>query len=266
MPPGEWESYFWPGTQVLRNRYGVRNESELARREYASTARRQRELSRGDARVEATFDAAHLQGLHRHLFQDVFDWAGQFRTVDIAKDGRGFAPTRLIDHYLAEARDAVTGVDWPGVDRVGFARGMAAVYAPLNQAHPFREGNGRTGRVFLDAVAEASPFRLDYSRVKPVVWNQRSAFSGPDLGYLAVHPDWLVPVFEQMTIERPPTVSTGPGERPSADALEALRVARIGRAGPARVASYGPRQPPDPESYRRRQQQPGPSRGEGYGR
>ncbi|MEJ5946006.1 Fic family protein [Pseudokineococcus basanitobsidens] len=265
MPPGDWASYLYPDTEVLRNRFGLRDPVELAQREYRETTRRQEQLSLGTARVEVTFDADHLRGLHRHLFQDVFDWAGQFRTVDIAKDARGFAPTRLIDNYLAETWAAVAAVDWRGVDRAGFGRGMAAVYAPLNQAHPFREGNGRTGRAFLDAVAEASSFRLDHSRVEPAAWNQRSAFSGPDLGYLAVHPDWLVPVFEQMTIERPPTAGPGPGERASTDALEALRVARLGSAGPARAAAHGPRQPPDSQSYRRRHQSD-TSRGQGYER
>ncbi|MEJ5914724.1 Fic/DOC family protein [Pseudokineococcus sp. 1T1Z-3] len=203
MPSAEWESYFWPGTAVLRNRFGVRDGVELARLEYAATAVRRGELSRGEAQVEATFDAEHLRGLHRHLFRDVYDWAGEFRSVDMAKDGLPFAPTRLVGHYLAQTRDAVAGVNWARVDRAGFAHAMAAVYAPLNQAHPFREGNGRTGRAFLDDVAQSSPFRLDRSRVTPEVWNQRSAMSGPDQGYLLVHPQWLEPVFAQMTVERP---------------------------------------------------------------
>jgi len=202
-PAGDWDSYFWPGSQVLRNLYGLREADELARREYISTARRARQLTRGDVSIEATFDAAHLRALHRHLFRDVFEWAGRFRTVDIAKDGRGFAPQRLIGHYLDQTRVAAVGVDWAHVDRGGFARGMAAVYAPLNQAHPFREGNGRTGRAFLDAIAETSPFRLDHARIDPAVWNQRSAMSGPDLGYLQVQPQWLEPVFAAMTAPRP---------------------------------------------------------------
>jgi cell filamentation protein len=68
------------------------------------------------------------------------------------------------------------------------------VFAYLNQAHPFREGNGRTSKVFMEEVAEQSRFTLDFSRVAPDQWNQASMLSRPDLLAYEPVPNSLVPV------------------------------------------------------------------------
>lgn len=70
------------------------------------------------------------------------------------------------------------------------------------QAHPFREGNGRTSKLFMQHVAEQSRFAFDYARVTPEVWNQGSALSGPDLYSYAPDPRSLVPVFDAITVDR----------------------------------------------------------------
>ena len=70
------------------------------------------------------------------------------------------------------------------MDRDTFAERAASVFAYFNQAHPFREGNGRTGKVLMEHVAELSQFTLDFARVTPEVWNNASMLSGPDLGGL----------------------------------------------------------------------------------
>lgn len=70
------------------------------------------------------------------------------------------------------------------------------------QAHPFREGNGRTSKLFMQHVAEQSRFAFDYARVTPEVWNQGSALSAPDLHSYAPDPTSLVPVFDAITVER----------------------------------------------------------------
>ncbi|WP_199176320.1 Fic family protein [Actinomyces qiguomingii] len=98
------------------------------------------------------------------------------------------------------------------LDRDGFARAGAEVFAYLNQAHPFREGNGRTSKVFMKHVAERSRFTLDFSRVSPEVWNQANMLSGPDLGRYEPVPDSLVPIFRVIAQPR----ATGPSN-PSTD-------------------------------------------------
>ena len=89
-----WESYFYPPPDegTLRNLFDERDPVVLTRLEYVETARRQRELLAGQVAIPRTYDADHVRAIHRHLFQDVYEWAGQYRTVNMAKGvGRGFA-------------------------------------------------------------------------------------------------------------------------------------------------------------------------------
>jgi cell filamentation protein len=141
---------------------------------------------------------------------------------------------------------------------------MAIVYANINQAHPFREGNGRTGKMFLEHVAEQSPFELNYAAVSQEVWNQRSQFSGPDLGYLAVHPEELVEVFKAITIERraaePPAAQLSPELQKLADLYKTHYSKPPGRGS---APGSGAAQISD---YRHERDVPGASQQNGYGR
>jgi cell filamentation protein len=93
------------------------------------------------------------------------------------------------------------------MDREQFAIAAAEVFAYVNHAHPFREGNGRTSKLFMQHVAELSPFRIDYSagasQVTAEVWNQASMMAGPDLGTYEPVPASLVPVFRALTVDGP---------------------------------------------------------------
>ena len=81
-----WDSYLWePGGTVLRNLYGERDGTALARREYRETGRRLDELVTGRVDVPRTYDSDHLRAIHRHLFGRVYEWAGEYRTVGVAK-------------------------------------------------------------------------------------------------------------------------------------------------------------------------------------
>ena len=82
------DPYLYPGTTVLKNHRGLTDPQELAAFEARDTHRRLTELL--EASLFGRFDSAHLKAIHRHIFQDVFEWAGQFRTVDISKGGHLF--------------------------------------------------------------------------------------------------------------------------------------------------------------------------------
>ena len=94
------------------------------------------------------------------------------------------------------------------MNRDKFAATAAAVFAYVNQAHPFREGNGRAAKLFMQQVSELSLYRIDYSPavsgVTAEIWNQASMLSGPDRGQYGPQPASLVPVFRAMTVERSP--------------------------------------------------------------
>jgi len=81
-----WDSYFWePGGTVLRNLYGVRDGAVLARQEYRETYLRQVAIELGRVEIPRTYDAEHVRAIHRELFGNVYEWAGEYRTVGIAK-------------------------------------------------------------------------------------------------------------------------------------------------------------------------------------
>lgn len=205
-----WESYFYPETYdpdtrqgTLRNLFEERDAELLKQFEKVETASRLYELETNQVAIKRTFDSAHLRSLHSHIFQHVYDWAGQYRTVGIAKGYSSFADVTMIDRYLNDMHNLVERTKWNALDKSGFSAQIATVYALLNQAHPFREGNGRAGKAFLHHVAQLSNYTLRFDRVAPREWNQASALSGPDLGSYEVVPDSLIPVFEKISTPNP---------------------------------------------------------------
>src|SRR5437016_13615851 len=92
------DPYLYPGTTVLRNLRGLTDPRELEAFEARSTHRRLVELI--ESPLSGRFDIAHLKAIHRYIFQDVFEWAGQFRTVDISKGGHLFGRAAFLESAL----------------------------------------------------------------------------------------------------------------------------------------------------------------------
>lgn len=221
----DFESTLYPESQlasrrVMRNTENIRDAGQLQRLEYKLAGFAREEIAAGRIPIERTYDLEHAKQLNRALFGYLYpNWAGKVRPFGMHKGDRSFADPQHIPYYFTQAHRIVRSIEWAAVSRDEFAAGMAAVYANINQAHPFREGNGRTGKMFLEHVAEQSPFELNYAGVSAEVWNQRSHFSSPDRGYLAVHPEELVDVFNAITVERlaPATLQLSPELQQLAD-------------------------------------------------
>jgi cell filamentation protein len=94
------DPYVYPGTTVLKNIRGIRNQEILNSFEADRVAQRSLELI--ECPLSGLFDSDHLQGIHRYLFQDVYEWAGEFRTVDIAKGNSYFAHVPYIESTLKD--------------------------------------------------------------------------------------------------------------------------------------------------------------------
>lgn len=209
-----WDSYFYPetydgstGVGTLVNKYGERDPDALATREYRETHKRAVELETAAVALPRSYDAEHLKAIHAHLFGNVYEWAGEYRSVGMTKNLSAFADPAHIDRYLADAHRIISETDWPSLDRIDFSDKAAEVFAYVNQAHPFREGNGRASKLLMQQVAELSNFRLDFnpavSGITPEMWNQASMLSGPDLGSYEPVPDTLRPVFYQLAQPAP---------------------------------------------------------------
>lgn len=142
---------------TLENKLGITDSVELAREEELLTKRRALELyDEGllDAFEAGTFDS--LAKIHGHLFQDLYAFAGMMRTVNIAKGNFRFAPSI----YLPDALKAIEEMPQTTFDEI------VEKYVEMNVAHPFREGNGRATRIWLDAILKKELGRVvDWSRV-----------------------------------------------------------------------------------------------------
>ena len=236
-----WESYFYPDSQdadgigTLRNKFGERDFFTLRRLEYAVTAVRESELEADLVPIERTYGVDHLRAIHRHLFQDVYEWAGDFRTVNMSKPGGvGFARVRNgeAQQMMDAVQEYVAGEDWSRFDRHQFVKNAAVVFSFVNQCHPFREGNGRASKVFMHHVAELSSFKLDFSRIDADAWNAASALSSPTAERSHIDPLPLVPIFSSATIDRVAAPQL-PANEPSRD----LRSASYPRS-PIEAAKY----------------------------
>ena len=258
-----WESYFYPPPDdaTMRNVQGIRDPRELQVFEYGATALRQKQLYMEPSIVSHTYDAGHVRAIHRHLFQDVYEWAGEYRTVDMSKQwppelGRGYTDFLAVDRiggFLDDLRQRVRGAEWSKMDRDEFAKAAADVFSRANFAHPFREGNGRTSKVFMEHVAEQSRFTLDFARITPEVWNRASVLTIPDPRSDRPVPDAMVPVFHAAAVER--TSSSTPSIDPAARSRSPLRASY---PKSLRQASGDAQGAPQHQPYR------GPS-GYGYG-
>ncbi|MBV9548187.1 MAG: Fic family protein [Alphaproteobacteria bacterium] len=157
------DPYCYPGTTVLKNRPGLKSQKSLDRFEAAITAERAEEpLPAG------RFSAAHYRAIHRHLFQDVYSWAGRYRTVRIARGGSAFCYPEYISREMNSLfADLARERFLKGLDRKKFAAAAAGFLAALNAIHPFREGNGRTQTTFLALLAHRAGHPLDLERLRP---------------------------------------------------------------------------------------------------
>jgi len=165
-PDKNWQGYFIPGTSVLRNRVGAQTLDALRDAENDLVEARLIELREApDLLGDRSYDLEHLRAIHRHLFQDVYDWAGDVRTVGIEKGDESFCPPRSIsqpmDHVAAEIHRLK---QLKVVAKADLARTVAYLYDYANFAHPFREGNGRSTREFFDLLLSERGAGLDWER------------------------------------------------------------------------------------------------------
>ena len=142
---------------ALENKLGITNSAELAREEERISKKKAVELFESgalDKLVPGRF--ASLQAIHKALFEDIYDFAGELRTVNLAKGNFRFAPLMYLEAALAN----IDKMPQSAFDEI------IEKYVEMNIAHPFREGNGRSTRLWLDQMLKAGIGQVvDWSRV-----------------------------------------------------------------------------------------------------
>lgn len=179
--PESSDPYLYPGTDVLRNIPGLSDASQLSI--FEANASHARNLELREFPTKGKFDVQHLKQIHKVLFQDVYDWAGQFRTVNISKGGNLFGAAQFIEMALGGILEKLPAEDFlRNLDRETFATRCGWYFSEINAIHPFREGNGRTQREFLRQLASKAGFSLDWRLVDrdTMTAASRESFSSGD--------------------------------------------------------------------------------------
>ena len=154
--------YCIPGTAVLKNKAGITDQALLDEYEGDFTAIRLLELTQNP--IQGSFDLAHLCKIHSYLFQDVYEWAGEVRSVDIIRGDSRFCNVRQIQSYSHTIFSALSAEKYlVNLEPAVFANRLAHYLSEVNAIHPFREGNGRVQRLFVSQLAEHAGYSLDYS-------------------------------------------------------------------------------------------------------
>ncbi len=159
-------AYCYKGTDVLINLLNIRDNKTLQRAESRIVATKLFELRKNE--MIGNFDVEHFIKIHKFLFEDIYPFAGKFRTENIAKGYFSFAEWEYIDTELRKLLEKLHKSNLLKNDtREELVKDLAYYLAELNVLHPFREGNGRTIREFIRELAYKNGYLLDLQKVEP---------------------------------------------------------------------------------------------------
>lgn len=167
--------YCYPGTDVLINKYDIRDAETLNATEKFRTQLRYAQLQASP--IKGDFDVAHIKAVHYHLFQDMYTWAGQFRTLNISKS-TDFCRYPYIESYLTDVLDKLCRDNYlVGTSQELFAKKLAFYFAEINAVHPYREGNGRCQRAFMMLLAKVAGYDINFDAMTEAQMTEASIYS-----------------------------------------------------------------------------------------
>lgn len=161
------DGYCYPESDVLKNRLNIEDDEALSDAERAITS-----ASAEDIEFEPPpYDLATLQRIHSHLFKDIYDWAGDIRTVDIAKGDTRFCTVRRIEAEADKLFGQLAAKNWlEDLAREALIQAAAEFYGELNMVHPFREGNGRALRLLFEFLIVNAGYEINWGPVGEDEW------------------------------------------------------------------------------------------------
>ena len=154
----------YENTSVLINKFDIRNEKQLNELEQSITS-----ALIAKAFVEIPFenvDFDFYKMLHKYVFSDIYEWAGQLRSVNMSKKGTNFCPFEKIEENGIRIFEGLKKNNYlKDFSKDDFLNEFTNLYCDLNYLHPYREGNGRVQRLFLSMLAANAGLRLDFSKI-----------------------------------------------------------------------------------------------------
>jgi len=163
------DPYLYPELNLMRNRLGIRQAERLAQAAYEFTALRAATLSLGPL----LRGLPHLCAIHQHLYQDIFDWAGDIREMDIYQGDTRFCHFAYIEKEgNALMQDLEEEGYLVGLEKADFINRLSHYYCEINVLHPFRIGNGIVQRIFFEQLAIHAGYQLDWRGIDPEAWAQ----------------------------------------------------------------------------------------------
>lgn len=174
------DPYLYPTLDVLRNRLGIRQAQRLEQTAWEFTSLRAATIPLGPRGR----GLPHLCAIHRQLYQDLFDWAGKLREIDIYQGDTPFCHFAWIEKEgnalmrKLEEEDYLCELPWET-----FVERLSWYYGEINVLHPFRLGNGLTQRIFFEQLAIHAGYLLDWRGIHPDAWsqaNQLGAMGDPE--------------------------------------------------------------------------------------
>jgi cell filamentation protein len=161
------DPYYWQNDDVLRNRLNLHDAAQLQKAEVAFTSLRAATIELGSRNLGFPY----LCAIHRILFQDLYDWAGEIREIDLYLGDTPFCHFEYIEkegNALMETLEEENGLaDLPFEQ---FVARLAHYYCEINMLHPFRDGNGRAQRLFFEQLIIHAGYDIDWSKTERDIW------------------------------------------------------------------------------------------------
>ena len=154
----------YEGTTCLVNKFGIKNEKQLSEIEADITFAKTSKLE--EIPLKGNFDLEHYKSIHKFLFEDLYSWAGELRKINISKKGTNFANADELEYLCTECFQILKENNYyRNTDFDSFVENIVDLYCTLNILHPFREGNGRTERIFISQLIRFNGYDIDFSDI-----------------------------------------------------------------------------------------------------
>lgn len=154
----------YPNTTCLINKFGIQDESALNEVEANITFAKASLLS--ESPINGSFDFNHYKAIHKFLFEDLFDWAGEIRTVNLSKKSTQFTAPEHIEERASKCFAQISKENYfKDYKSDEFIDRIVDLYCDTNMIHPFREGNGRTQRCFFEQLIRFVGYDINFSNI-----------------------------------------------------------------------------------------------------